>query len=68
MKQSTTTAHNLICSQAVICLPHKNLREMYQSGLSERLSNGLITLEHYIPLDVVRGLCTVNSQFAEQDR
>jgi len=26
IKQSTTTAHNLICSQAVICLPHKSLQ------------------------------------------
>jgi len=25
LKQSFTTAHTLICSQAVICLPHKNL-------------------------------------------
>jgi len=26
LQQSTTAAHNLICSQAVICLPRKNLR------------------------------------------
>jgi len=74
LKQSATTGHTLICSQAVTCLPRKNLwaNVASQCGLSGPSGSGLyITSDYYKILcylwyyalfDVVGGLRAVRNR------